>query len=83
MLQLCLKLWLVSVSVQLYFYRFSHTKIRPDQLALPTIQGHTAMASEAVTMKTLGTISLMYDKDDINYTVCFTVLVAYYLGLVV
>lgn len=41
------------------------------------------MASEAVTMKTLGTISLMYDKDDINYTVCFTVLVAYYLGLVV
>lgn len=55
-------------------------KIRPDQEALPTLQSHTAMASEAVTMKTLGTISLMYDKDDINNTVCFTVPVRSRLG---
>lgn len=53
-------------------YSFTSTvsptrKIRLDQMTSPTLQSQTAMASEAFTMKTLGTMSLMYDKDDVNY----------------
>lgn len=56
-------------------------KIRLDQMVLPTLQCHTAMASEAFTLKTLGTSLLMHDKDDINYTCVLQYW--YYLGLFV
>lgn len=63
---------LFPVSVQLYFNRFTHVSIRLAEMASPTLRSHTATASEAITMKTLGTMSLMHDKDDSNY-MCFTV----------
>lgn len=65
----------------LFASTLSPMKIRLDQMASPTRQCHTAMASEAFTLKTLGTSLLMHDKDDINYTCVLQYW--YYLGLVV
>lgn len=54
-------------------------KIRLDQMASPTLQSHTTMALEAFTIKTLGTFSLMHDKDDIKYTCVYSTISAWLL----
>lgn len=39
-----------------YLSPFTHMKVTLDLMALPTLQSHTAMASEAFTVKTPGTM---------------------------